>query len=247
MLQSEEPLCRIDALLVEEGAEFSVPEIQAQPTVPLGDVLTLPCLNEGLVVADALELIQPDLPRRGVAVGAVAPAGRRASARASRLRRRAGAVVPVVLPGRAGPREAVPHRVCIVVGPPPLVRWEIAHIVAADEVAILGKLIAAVPRASAFPAVEGIADAKVHPRVQQGLRSLRLHLHADNASDTKLAGGLYDHLIVQIPHNASQVCSIHILRWIVCIAHCSVHVEGQDWSFAGKCQCMYLWEVAVCT
>mmetsp|Transcript_38088 Transcript_38088/g.115135 ORF Transcript_38088/g.115135 Transcript_38088/m.115135 type:complete len:243 (+) Transcript_38088:166-894(+) len=173
------------ALGVCRGVVDPVPEGHVDARVVGRVVLLPPLVHELFVIVDALQLVDADLPGRRVRVRAVEGARGLdvAVAAASRLVRLAIQALLRVRLLRAGARQAEPR--AAVVDLPSRERKARGQVVAADKVAILLKLVIAHPRAGALAAVEGVADAEVHPRLVQGLRCPGLELPPRDAADAK--------------------------------------------------------------
>mmetsp|Transcript_24974 Transcript_24974/g.58605 ORF Transcript_24974/g.58605 Transcript_24974/m.58605 type:complete len:384 (+) Transcript_24974:195-1346(+) len=230
ILFSEKLLRQHQPPLVRQLIPLRVPPGPTLAAVGPAHVLLPPRFQKRRVVPDVRELIDGDLT--GILVGprAVALSGGRLIAVAAGLSL-ATLVVPLrVVSGGTGPWKAVPNRIGVV----DLVvrKREMSQDVAAHEVAVLVIVFGAVSRARALTAVESIAHSKTHAFVVQRCRGPVLNLESNDPGDFELPWCEDDDLVVQVPHDTSCTGSVDVLHGVAVRTHGTIHVEGQERSFA---------------
>mmetsp|Transcript_77077 Transcript_77077/g.216348 ORF Transcript_77077/g.216348 Transcript_77077/m.216348 type:complete len:303 (-) Transcript_77077:642-1550(-) len=225
----EQIVRRLHPLRVRLGVVHVIPEGHVHALIQREVELLATRLFEGGVVDDANQVIQLDFTCELRAVRAGAGASRRPVALAAGLVLAAlhGLLVVLLRGTRAGKGEPSAR----VVDRPRRKREATRKAVTTHEVAVLGKLILAHPRASAQAAVEGVSDAEVHASLVEWLGSFCLDLVAHDPADAETAGLLAvvvntrHHLVVHVPHQATQVRSIDVHGRVLVRARGPVHVE----------------------
>mmetsp|Transcript_10535 Transcript_10535/g.29985 ORF Transcript_10535/g.29985 Transcript_10535/m.29985 type:complete len:266 (-) Transcript_10535:516-1313(-) len=217
------------------------------------DAISVGLVPEVAVVGDAHELVEQDLARLLVAVGAVGGAGGHATGPAQAARHALAALrglVPVNVDVRAvgvdlsvgyallgtGARQRVPHgrAASVLPGaalPIGLVLPEVAgdrerlHLAPHDE-AVLVVDVPAQGRGAAARVVshEGAELALVG--VPELPRVLDGNLVAFDAIDAVLPWGRHDDLLVEVPEDAGQIRRVDVLQGIRGLALRAVHVKG---------------------
>mmetsp|Transcript_82528 Transcript_82528/g.250280 ORF Transcript_82528/g.250280 Transcript_82528/m.250280 type:complete len:660 (+) Transcript_82528:99-2078(+) len=267
----EEPSDRVHALGALRRVVDAVPEAAADALVQLGVVLLLVhalgalrqpalchaggALGEGVVpelvvVADARELVEHDLARLLVAVGAVGGARGLVAMAAGHALETIGALgahdveahlvggdlVVGEAHGGAGAGQGVPQRRPAVVrallaGPVRLVlrqvggNLDVADLAAHDEAVVVVDVLAD-GRGAPGRVVgdEGPELALVGVPELPGV--LHGHLEAPDAVDVVLPRRVADHLVVQVPHDSREVGGVDVLQRVAGLALRAVHVEG---------------------
>mmetsp|Transcript_71188 Transcript_71188/g.231275 ORF Transcript_71188/g.231275 Transcript_71188/m.231275 type:complete len:270 (-) Transcript_71188:668-1477(-) len=235
-LRVKQPGGPLNPSFASRSIRHAVPKVHVHTVVSLVVVLPTTLGDKLREAVDTLKLVDGDLSRSLVAVGAIAPTCRVCTSTA-RLGQRTLRGVLAELPAAALSRQAVPSGVVVKYLAGPLRRRKLVGLVAAHRIANFLEGFLAIKGAGALSQVEGEPDSEIHARVDERLRRLGREfesLHACFLEATLIA--VVDNFMMQIPHGARQVRNILIFGRIVGIALHAVHIKGLGLSSAGPQQ-----------
>jgi len=184
-------------------------------------------------IAGTIEIPQPDLLTFILVVPGTITSPCRGVTLSARLELHALLGLAIIWHLWTWTRKAVPDSssiICLV-----LWEWKTAQVVASDVVAKIPPIVDT-GRSSTIPIVEGYSDSEVHASIDQRLRCLHLDLEATDPFNAKFVPrsiSSRNYFILNVPHDARQVASVDIQRWIGAVPLSAIHMESEEISTAG--------------